>query len=105
MVLAACFRYYNVLSVIFAKQCCIIHPVKEYLMFYNVCIELFYFKICFEGRNWQNYENAWGRSLYFTPFLFFSLVIFVTYSHKICQTTGNFMLYNISIPFTYSKMS
>src|SRR6218665_3220286 len=38
MVLAAGFHYYNVLSVIFAKQCCIIHPVKEYLMLYNVCI-------------------------------------------------------------------
>src|SRR6218665_1745453 len=101
MVLAVGFRYYNVLSVIFAKQCCIIHPVKEYLVLYNVCIELFNFKMCFEGPNWQIYENAWGRSLYFPPFLYFSSVIFVTLSHKICQTTGNFILYNIGIPFTY----
>src|SRR6218665_1056411 len=81
MVLAAGFRYYNVLSVIFAKQCCIIHPVKEYLVLYNVCIELFNFKMRFEGPNWQIYENAWGRSLYFPPFLFF-LQLYLSHRHK-----------------------
>src|SRR6218665_3057257 len=40
MVLVAGFRYYNVLFVIFAKKCCIIHPVKEYLVLYNFCIFL-----------------------------------------------------------------
>src|SRR6218665_926545 len=39
-------------------------------MLYNVCIKLYYFKMLFEGPNWQIYENAWGRSLYFPPFLF-----------------------------------
>ena len=71
MVLAAGFRYYNVLSVILAKQCCTIHQVNEYLVLYNVCIELFNFKMWFEGPNWQIYENAWRRSLYFPPFCIF----------------------------------
>ena len=82
MVLAVGFRYYNVglLSVIFAKQCCIIHPVKEYLVIYNVCIELFNFKMGFEGPNWQIYENAWGEHYIFRHLCIF-LQLYLLYSN------------------------
>src|SRR6218665_1387098 len=80
MVLAAGLRYYNVLSVIFAKQCCIIYPVKEYLMFYNVCIELFYFKYDLRVQIGKFTKMHGGDHYIFRHFCFF-LPLYLSHSH------------------------
>src|SRR6218665_2237327 len=80
MVLAAGFRYYNVLTVVFAKQCCIIHPVKEYLVLYNVCIELFYFK-CDLRVQIGKFTKMHGVNHYIFRHFCFFLQLYLSHSH------------------------
>jgi len=45
-----------------------------------------------------------GAVIIYFVILLLSEFTFVIKLHTISQTTGTFMLYNISLPFTYSKM-